>query len=121
VERARVHRRRLDREIRRELDRTGAGSRLELCRQVLGTRPFAAQLQDAITWAELSKPLSHVDQLRDLALAVLASMGCKLDGVSLKIRWEPGEKAFEIRAVFAYADACAAVAKVKERHGREMS
>jgi hypothetical protein len=113
--RARKERRRESRSIQRELGRSGAKARLETVKLALREPTFTTQLSDAFAWAEVTPSIRSADQIRDIALGVLASMGINTDGVDLKVSWYPATKQLDIRAVFKMETAQAAIDAAKAK------
>lgn len=119
--RARTERRRQSRSVQRELARAGVKARLEEIRLAMRDPVFTIQLHDALAWAELPqlgrrvlRPLTHADQVRDLALGVLKSLGYDINGINIKIITAP-DGSWELRAALTPDVAAEAVAKAKER------
>lgn len=113
--RVRKEQRREARSVQRVLRSQGDMARLAAVRMALREPVFDLQLKDAIAWAEVSVSVRSVDQIRDLALGVLRSLGVSTDGIDLKVSWYPADRRLDIRAVFTMATAERAIAKAKER------
>lgn len=90
--RARKERRREARSIERAKVQLGIKARAEAIKVAIRDPAFDAELNDAIRWHNMKSAVRHVDEVRDLALGCLAARGLDVNGINLKIDWQPGQK-----------------------------
>jgi len=100
--------------IRRELSRAGVNARCEAVQKALRDPRFTEQMQLAIMTAEIDKPLTSADHVRDLAFDLLRSQwSADLAGVDIKVHWDPTKKVDNLG--FRVVPAVAAVMMAAQR------
>lgn len=105
------------RAVRRELADRGLAARAAAASRAVapGAAFFWHTLKARIAARESLRPIQSLDTVRDMALQILAEQGVDMDGLVLKVEWQP--PVMWIEAIPAHEHAVAAVEAVRARAG----
>ena len=87
------NKRRAARRVWRQLELSGVAGNIRLVTRALCGRAFRQRF--ALARQRAPAPLADLEQVRELVLGILRQFGLSLEGITVKLAWEPDTKQLE--------------------------